>query len=246
MRKDASRRKIKRPHRVARAAPPTLDDAAGVIDGGGERAAVNQRKAQMGAGRQGSWWNSTCEAKGCTTRPSFGVELKIPRWCAKHAPKDAWDVRSKKCEVAGCATRPNFGVEAKAPRWCAAHAPVMAWNVVSKKCESEGCTKIPSFGVEPKKPRWCVSHAPPKSWNVTRKVTQVAKRHKRKGTNPLKVRGAGRGARKRSPEAALALAARVDALASAAAGAHELLKGLLADVRALQHELAARENPDTS
>ena len=66
-------------------------------------------------------------------------------------------------------------------------------------------------------------------------------RHKWKG--PLKARGAGRGAGKRSPEAALALAARVDALASAAAGAHELLKGLLADARALQHELA-RQNPD--
>ena len=240
LRMEASRRKIKRPQRVARHASTVLNDAAGVIDGGGERAAANLRKAPRGAGRQGKWWNCMCEVKGCTTRPSFGVELKIPRWCANHAPEGAWDVRSKKCEVAGCVTRPNFGVEPKKPRWCAAHAPVIAWNVVSKKCESVGCTKIPSFGFEPRKPRWCVTHAPPKSWNVTKKMTQ--ERHMQKGTKPLKARGGDRGAGKLSPETSPALAARVDALASAAAGVYELMEGLLADVRALQHEVAAAQN----
>ena len=76
-----------------------------------------------------------CEALGCTKRPVFGVEPGVARWCAAHAPEEAWNVRSERCEALGCTKRPAFGSRvARKRRWCAAHAPTEAINrLIAKK-----------------------------------------------------------------------------------------------------------------
>merc|ERR1719399_2641929 len=83
-----------------------------------------------------------CEALGCTKQAVFGVEPKVARWCASHAPEEAWNVKSKRCEALGCTKRPNFGVEPGVARWCAAHAPEGAWDVKHKRCEALGARSI--------------------------------------------------------------------------------------------------------
>ena len=91
----------------------------------------------------------------------------MARWCAAHAPEEAWDVKHKRCEALGCTKHPVFGVEPGVARWCAAHAPKEAWNVVSKRCEALGCTKHSSFGLRgERKRRWCAAHAPTEAINL--------------------------------------------------------------------------------
>ena len=111
--------------------------------------------------------NKRCKALGCMKNPSFGVEPKVAKWCAAHAPEEASNVVSKRCEASVCTKFPSFGVEPRVARWCAAHAPEEAWDVMSKRCEALGCTKNPSFGLRgERKRRWCAAHAPTEVINL--------------------------------------------------------------------------------
>ena len=80
--------------------------------------------------------DKTCEALGCTKKPTYGVEPKAARWCAAHKPEEAWDVKSKRCEALGCTKLPSFGLrDERKRRWCSAHAPTEAvkLNVAKRK-----------------------------------------------------------------------------------------------------------------
>lgn len=64
-----------------------------------------------------------CEAEGCTSRPSYGVQRgEKARFCAAHRLEGYVNVVDKLCEGANCPKTPSFGFTGHTRRFCAQHS----------------------------------------------------------------------------------------------------------------------------
>lgn len=101
-----------------------------------------------------------CEILGCKCIVSYGYLDEMPRWCKKHAPENAINIKIKKCSVTKCKNISTHGSPAlfpERPTKCEAHARHLT-KLPIKACIK--CVKIASWGLLNQDPEWCGVHAP--------------------------------------------------------------------------------------